>query len=155
LQTLNHLIVISAGLASTLAMTFFTQILSHIFKKPFYVVMILASMLPFKKNVSTPNVYIYTTASLIHYSIGIGFSYLYHWQLVERLLINDLISALLYGAILGSIAVIGWRLFFLLHPNPPPIELTPYLITIWFGHIALAITLAAIFSVSMASTPLV
>jgi hypothetical protein len=110
-------------------------------------------MLPFKKNVSTPNVYLYTVASLIHYFIGVGFSYLYLWQLVERLLINDIISALLYGAILGSIAVIAWRLLFFIHPNPPQIELTPYLITIWFGHITLSITLAAIFSIWMVPTP--
>jgi len=109
-------------------------------------------MLPFKKNVTTPNFFIYTTATLIHYSIGVIFSYLYLWQLVERLIINDVLSALLYGAIIGSIAVIGWRLFFFIHPNPPPIELIPYLVTIWFGHITLSITFAAIFSVLFSST---
>ena len=109
-------------------------------------------MLPFKKNVTTPNFFIYTTATLVHYSIGVIFSYLYLWQLVERLIINDALSALLYGAIIGSFAVIGWRLFFFIHPNPPPIELVPYLATIWFGHIALAITFAAIYSLSVSST---
>jgi hypothetical protein len=151
LYPLNHLIAILGGLASTLVMTCFTQIMSHILKKPFHVVIILAAMLPFKRNVSTPNVFLYMFASLLHYCIGIGFSYLYLWQLVASLLINDVISGLLYGAILGSIAVVVWRFFFLIHPNPPPIELIPYLITIWFGHITLSITLAAIFSLSSAS----
>ena len=145
--TLNLWIAILAGLSGTLIMTCFTLIMSHILKKPFYVVMILATMLPLKKDVSTPNVFIYIVATFIHYFIGVIFSYLYLWQLDERLIINDLLSALLYGAIIGSIAVIGWRAFFFLHPNPPPIELVPYLMTIWSGHITLSITLAAIFSV--------
>ena len=149
---MNLWIAILAGLGGTLVMTSFTRIMSHILKKPFYVVIILAAMLPFKKNVATPNVFIYTTATLIHYFIGVIFSYLYLWQLVERLIINDVLSALLYGAILGSTAVIGWRFFFFIHPNPPPIELIPYLVTIWFGHIMLSITLAAIFSILLPST---
>jgi len=148
---LNLWIVILAGLGGTLVMTAFTRIASHILKKPFYVIMILATMLPFKKNVKTPNVFVYTTATLIHYFIGVIFSYLYSWQLVERLIINDVLSALLYGAIIGSLAVIGWRLFFFIHPNPPPIELIPYLVTIWFGHITLSITFAAIISISVSS----
>jgi hypothetical protein len=86
--------------------------MSYLLKKPFYVVIILATMLPFKKDVSTPNVFIYTAATLIHYFIGVIFSYLYLWQLVDRLIINDVLSALLYGVIIGSIAVIGWRFFF-------------------------------------------
>ena len=144
---LNIWIVILAGLGATLVMTCFTLIMSHILKKPFYVVMILAMMLPFKKDVSTPTVFVYITATFLHYFIGVIFSWLYLWQLVDRLIINDLLSALLYGAIIGSIAVIGWRPFFLIHPNPPPIELIPYLVTIWFSHIILSITLAAIFSI--------
>ena len=149
---LNLWIAILAGLGGTLVMTSFTRIMSHILKKPFYVVMILATMLPFKKNVTTPNIFIYTTATLIHYFIGVIFSFLYLWQLVEGLIINDVLSALLYGAIIGSIAVIGWRLFFFIHPNPPPIELIPYLVIIWLGHITLSITFAAIFSISVSST---
>lgn len=149
---MNLWIAILAGLGGTLVMTSFTLVMSHILKKPFYVVMILATMLPFKKNVTTPNFFIYASATLIHYSIGVIFSYFYLWQLVERLIINDALSALLYGAIIGSIAVIGWRLFFFIHPNPPPIELIPYLVTIWFGHITLSITFAAIISISMSST---
>ena len=150
--TLNLWIAILAGFGGTLVMTCFTLIMSHILKKPFYVVVILATMLPFKKNVSAPNVLIYITATFIHYFIGVIFSYLYLWQLVEQLIINDVLSALLYGAIIGSTAVIGWRLFFFIHPNPPPIKLIPYLVTIWFGHITLSITLAAIFSISLPST---
>ena len=149
---LNLWIGILAGLGGTLVMTCFTLIMSHILKKPFYVVVILATMLPFRKNVSAPNVFIYITATFLHYFIGVIFSYLYLWQLVERLIINDVLSALLYGAILGSTAVIGWRFFFFIHPNPPPIELIPYLVTIWFGHIMLSITLAATFSILLPST---
>ncbi|HZB12974.1 MAG TPA: hypothetical protein VE467_08105 [Chryseolinea sp.] len=137
-------IAILAGLVGTLVMTCFSQITAYFLKKPFYVVTILAMMLPFKKNVSAPNVYVYTAATVLHYFIGFVFAYIYFWQL-EWLISNDIVSALLYGAIIGSIAIIGWKVFFSIHPNPPPIELTLYLIMIWFGHIALSVTASAIF----------
>ena len=146
-HTLNFWMPIFAGVAGTLVMTCFTRFMSHILKKPFYVVVILATMLPFKRNVSAPNVSVYIMATSLHYFIGVVFSYLYFWQLVEGLIINDALCALLYGVIIGSIAVIGWRLFFFFHPNPPPIELIPYLFTIWFGHITLSITFAVIFTI--------
>ena len=69
---LNIWIVILAGLGATLVMTCFTLIMSHILKKPFYVVMILAMMLPFKKDVSTPTVFVYITATFLHYFIGVN-----------------------------------------------------------------------------------
>lgn len=141
------LTIIVAGIAGTLVMTCFTQITAQLLKKPFYVVMILATMLPFKKDITSPNASTYAVATFLHYFIGIMFSYLYWWLTIEGLISNDILSSILYGVVIGTIAIIGWRLFFLIHPNPPVIEAT-YFGMIWLGHIWLSIIAAAIFKLN-------
>ena len=135
---------IITGIAGTLAMTCFTQITAQLLKKPFYVVMILATMLPFKRDITPPNISTYVGATILHYFIGVVFAYLYLWLTLEGLITNDTLSALIYGAAIGIVAIIGWQLFFKIHPNPPQIEPT-YFVMIWLGHIWLSIIAAAIF----------
>ena len=147
-------IVLLAGISGTLIMTGFTESVAFFFKKPFHDIRILSIMLPFQKKIESPRPGIYLAATLLHYLIGVIFTYFYQWQLMERWIINDLLSAFLYGGIIGSIAVIGWRIYFSIHPNPPPIDLKSYLLTIWFGHIALSMTAAAVFDLFFASTPM-
>jgi hypothetical protein len=138
------LTIILAGIAGTLVMTCFTQITAQVLKKPFYVVVILATMLPFKKAITTPNALTYMGATILHYFIGILFSYLYLWLMVEGFISNDAPSAILYGAGIGTVAIIGWRIFFMIHPNPPPIE-PMYFAMIWLGHIWLSLIASGIF----------
>ena len=138
-------VVLFAGVGSTLVMTAFSEAIALVFRKPFHVVTILAIMLPFKKNSESPGTLMYSIATVVHYFIGVIFAFAYSLQLSERLIINDWLSAFLYGGIIASVAVISWRIFFWIHPNPPPIELKNYLLTIWGGHIILSLTMAGIF----------
>ena len=138
------LTTILAGIAGTLAMTCFTQITAQLLKKPFYVVIILATMLPFKGELKFPAASTYIVATILHYLIGVVFSYIYLWLMLEGLITNNTLTALLFGAAIGTVAIIGWRLFFMIHPSPPPIEPT-YFVMIWVGHIWLSIIAAAIF----------
>lgn len=141
---MDLLTTILAGIAGTLVMTCFTQITAQVLRKPFYVVMILATMLPFKRNLTPPTVSTYIGATILHYLIGIVFAYLYVWLIREGIITNNTLSALLFGAFIGTVAIIGWRLFFKIHPNPPQIEST-YFVMIWLGHIWLSIIAAGIF----------
>lgn len=151
------LTAILAGVAGTLAMTCFTQITAQLLKRPFYVVLILATMLQFKRDIAPPNASTYVAATILHYFIGIMFSYLYLWLMLEGFVSNDTFSAILYGAVIGSVGIIGWRIFFKIHPNPPPID-TMYFAMIWLGHLWLSIIASAIFrlnplSAGMLETP--
>ena len=142
---------ILAGLAGTLAMTSFAEITANLLKKPYFVVIILATMLPFRKDLSPPKASTYIVATILHYAIGVGFAYLYLWFMLEGLIINNAITAFLYGAAIGIIAIIGWRLFFTIHPNPPRIKRT-YFAMIWLGHVVLSIIAAGVFRLNPLAT---
>jgi hypothetical protein len=146
------LTVILAGIAATLVMTGFSQLTAYLLKKPFYVVIILATMLPFNKDLTPPKLSTYVAATILHYFIGIVFAYVHLWLILNGHITNNVLSALLYGVAIGTIAIIGWRLFFIIHPNPPSLEAT-YFVMIWLGHIWLSITAAVIFSINPLSTP--
>lgn len=141
---------ILAGIAGTLAMTCFTHIMAQALRKPYYVVVILATMLPFKREVSSPTITTYILATILHYVIGIGFAYLYLWLIAEGFVTDSGISASLYGAFIGLIAIIGWGIFFKIHPDPPKVEPT-YFVMIWLGHLLLSIIAAAIFRLDVLS----
>lgn len=138
-------IALLAGITGTLIMTGFTEFMALLLKKPFHVITILAIMLPLKKRVESPNILIYCVATVIHYLIGVIFSYFYQWLILHGWINHDLLSAVIFGSLIGTVAVIVWGIFFSIHPNPPPIELKPYLTVIWIGHTALALTLIGIF----------
>ena len=135
---------ILAGLAGTLAMTSFAEITAHLLKKPYFVVIILATMLPFKKDLSPPKASTYILATILHYAIGVGFAYAYLWLMLKGIITNNTLTALLYGIAIGIIAIIGWRVFFAIHPNPPRIK-PIYFAMIWMGHIVLSIIGAGVF----------
>lgn len=138
---------ILAGLAGTLAMTSFAEIMAHLLKKPYFVVIILATMLPFRRDLSPPKATTYIGATILHYAIGVGFAYAYLWLMQEGVITNDTPTALLYGVAIGIIAIIGWRLFFAIHPNPPLVK-PIYFAMIWLGHIVLSIIGAGVFSLN-------
>lgn len=148
---MDVLTVIIAGIAGTLVMTCFTQITAYLSKKPFYVVMILATMLPFKRMAAPPKLSTYAAATVLHYSIGVAFAYVHLWVILQGIITSNTLFALLYGVVIGTIAIIGWRLFFMIHPNPPRVS-TTYFVMIWLGHIWLSITAAAIFNLNPLST---
>lgn len=133
--------VIGSGIAGTLAMTAFMELTAYLVKQPFHVVSILARMLAFNKQHSTiqGGYTIYAIALMIHYTIGILFT----WGFV-LLVRNDFLTfngynALAFGALAGGIGIAGWRLFIAVHPNPPKINYGGYLVGIWLGHIVFAI----------------
>ena len=137
---MQHWIVILAGIVGTFLMTISAEIVAGLFKAPFHVVRILATMLPFKKRVEPPSTLTYVLASTVHYLIGVIFAYVYVWLLLHWIN-RDLFSATIYGATLGTIAVIVWSIFFRIHPNPPSIPLKGYLPVIWVGHVILALAM--------------
>jgi hypothetical protein len=130
-----------AGIAGTLAMTVFTELIAYGAKKPFHVVSILARMLRFRKDLRPISGTRYVVALIIHYSIGVLFSYGFEWFITNNRADMNLSNAIIFGGVVGLIGIIGWRIFFAIHPNPPEIILPPYLTTIWVGHIIFSVVL--------------
>ena len=77
----------------------------------------------------------------MHYTIGILFVACYS-ELWERTKVKpSLPSGALLGAACGVVGVMGWKLMFEGHPNPPAKNLKPF-----FGHLLLAHVVFGIFS---------
>lgn len=135
-----NLKIILAGLFGTLVMTLFVTIVSISFKKPFHVVKTLSRMMQRGDNRdSTARKGItFAIAVVVHYAIGVAFAYLYNFLLLERLMRLTWPHTILFGSLAGLIGIIGWRITFAIHPNPPKLNLTRYLLVIWIGHLLFA-----------------
>jgi len=132
-----------AGILGTAAMTIFTAVSFRLLKKPFHVVRILANMMRFEPTTVTdkPPLVTYAMANLLHYGIGVGFAFGYHRLVAEGILGPNILYALLFGAFVGALGIIGWRIFFAVHPSPPAVSFKHYLPVIWLGHLLLAVVM--------------
>lgn len=137
---MNFPIIIS-GIAGTLAMTLFIEFICLLTHKPFHVIRILAYMIPFGRSVVSTNArrMIYVAAVEIHYAIGVLFTFCFKQCIQSNLMEFTFSNALLFGALAGFVGIIGWRIVFAVHPEPPKIRLSQYLTVIWIGHIVFSI----------------
>lgn len=77
----------------------------------------------------------------MHYVIGVLFAYAYQWFLQQGILDPGLPHAALFGGAAGLVGIIGWSIFFALHPAPPAVDLRRYLPVILSGHVILGMAL--------------
>lgn len=139
---MNTSLLVVTGIVGTIAMTVCTVLVSLVIKRSYYVVKTLARMLQFRSPTpqkSTPVSYFFAT--VVHYGIGVGFAYLYYILLSLGVIDLNATYAGLYGILIGTVAVIGWRIFFAVHPSPPHYSLPIYLSMIWLGHIVLSMSM--------------
>ncbi len=139
------IILIGSGIAGTLVMTVFMNILSAYNNKIKSMHVVLRTMLPFRRNpgnLSWRNREV-LTGYAAHYGIGIFFMFLYHvlWQ--YEIVYPDFIGGLFLGAAGGIISIIFWYWFFVIHPNPPSIPLKGYFINVFLAHFVFALTAIA------------
>ena len=133
--------VFISGIAGTLAMTLFLELICWLSKKPFHVIRILAYILPFGKPVVTAGArkIVFLVAVTLHYAIGVLFTFCFEKSIQLHLMEFTLTNALLFGALAGLVGIIVWRIAFALHPKPPNINLHEYLVSIWLGHVVFSI----------------
>jgi uncharacterized membrane protein YagU involved in acid resistance len=135
---MNILTAIAAGIGGTAVMTAFIYLLSYTTKKRLKVVKILGTMLTFQ---TTPDKQTSEHSSAIvvgiigHYLVGIIFSVIYYLLWTHGIGKPDLMTCAIYGFISGIVGIIVWRIFFVLHPNPPAVPLKDYIVSILIGHI--------------------
>jgi len=137
---MSILISLVAGIAGTFFMTLLTELIWLIFRKPYHVVRTLSVILEKGKHARTPTptpLY-YVIGTILHYAIGVGFAYLYLFAIDARIISFSLFPALIYGVLLGIIAMAGWFIFFAVHKFPLAYVLLIYLGAIGAGHILLA-----------------
>lgn len=131
--------IVIAGIVGTFAMTLFIELICLLLGKPFHVIRILARMLQLKSSTDRPTPTMFGIAVVVHYSIGILFTYGFKCCIDYELCALSYIDALIFGAIAGMIGILGWRIVFVLHPTPPQLNLPQYLTVIWLGHLVFAL----------------
>jgi len=125
-------------------MTLFSELICFRLRKPYHIIRTLAVMLQFRKHDSAaypPSRYTHVLAYFVHYGIGVIFSWAYYWRLSAGMWPVSLAGAFAYGAVIGCVGIVGWWIFFTVHPHPPPYSLTVYLAMVWAGHLVLGVTL--------------
>ncbi|HEY0741851.1 MAG TPA: hypothetical protein VGD40_10325 [Chryseosolibacter sp.] len=135
---MNYLIIM-AGIIGTLTMTLFIEVVARVSGKPFRVIHILADMLRFGQEFNHgQRRRIFFLATILHYAIGVGFAFCYNFLLDSKYISSSWGDAVLFGASAGIVGILGWRLFFVVHPDPPVMNLFQYLTVIWLGHLVFA-----------------
>lgn len=139
-----------AGIVGTVLMTWFTSAAFRMLKDPYKVVWILGNMImfrPYTPVTKQPTSGSFAFAVCIHYVVGVLFSFAYRVLIVQGYWPFHFAAAVLYGCIIGSVGVVGWKLFLRLHPAPPFISQRHYLWVIWWGHLVLAIAMFLTFKI--------
>ena len=135
-----------AGIGGTMLMTLFITSFSLVFKKSFFVVKILDVILVVS---GTPQIGRLTTrynlALIIHYGVGVIFSYVFLSLVTFGIVTFSFVEALIFGASIGALAVSAWMLLLNIYPFFVRTNKLWYLALIWFGHLLFAIGMFAIY----------
>ena len=134
---------ILSGISGTAAMTILVHGLALLTGQRWQVINILGTMLTTKSGNGklTKNPLSIIVGTIAHFSVGVLFALIYAVLNDIQLLGTTLRDGLLFGAATGFFAIIVWRCFIDIHPSPPVIPITSYVLVIGFSHLLFSLTL--------------
>ena len=132
--------ILISAILGTSAMTLFSYLISNRKNKNFREPQVLGQLIH-RLPVSASKESSQMTGWGMHYAIGTLFVICYSELWEQTKVEPTLTSGMLLGAGSGLIGVMGWKLMFEGHPNPPAKNLKPF-----FGHLILAHVVFAVFS---------
>ncbi|HEY0653497.1 MAG TPA: hypothetical protein VGD65_10225 [Chryseosolibacter sp.] len=139
--------IIYAGIAGTFFMTVFVEAIAWLLGKPFHVIRNLSHILQFSSPApQKKKTLVFLLATVLHYTIGVLFAFCFTWFLQADVLNCTFIDSVSFGALAGTVGIIGWRVAFAIHPEPPRLNLWQYLALIWLGHLVFSIGLFVAYS---------
>jgi hypothetical protein len=145
---MEFLYSIIAGIAGTFLMTLFTDLAALVTKYNFHVPSILGTMVTMETKPSgnvSDSMVSKIWGYVLHYLIGIFYAMLYQNLIQAGIGYGGYTHALVFGIVIGSVAVTFWYSFLKLHPMAPVVRLPLYLVFIFLGHLLLAIAMNATF----------
>lgn len=138
-----------SGIPGTAVMTIFVYVTAFLTRKELRVIHILGTMLTDWKNpvrsVKPSGLRLFV-GTVCHFLVGVFFGYIYYLLWKNGIGKPDFRNSVIFGVINGFVAIGVWRVFFAVHPNPPAIQIIPYLRTIFYGHIFFSTTTVASFN---------
>jgi hypothetical protein len=132
--------VLASAIVGTSAMTLFSYLISKKENKNYREPEILGQLvkrLPTDTSKKSADI----AGWFAHYTVGTLFVTLYNELWKRKKIEPTFTSGALLGAASGIVGIVGWKLFFESHPNPPAKNLKSY-----FGHLFLAHIVFGIFS---------
>lgn len=135
---------ILAGIIGTSVMTVYVYLIAWITGARLGVIHILASVLNERPGIDYSTKHL-IVAGFVHYLIGVLFALTYLQLVVLEVASIATVSAIIYGLLIGSLAVLVWRLTFALRGKPAEVPLKTYLLSIGSGHIVFSLTIIQVF----------
>lgn len=139
---------IIAGIAGTFAMTLFMRLASLITGFNFHVPRILGTILTFDTKPSgatSDSCRSIISGYALHYIIGGLFALIYQQTWLKEH-ISTFSAAMLFGAIAGLVGITFWTITLKWHPLAPSVNLKPYLVFVFLGHLLFALVMHFVFS---------
>ncbi|HEX6225369.1 MAG TPA: hypothetical protein VFZ52_13215 [Chryseolinea sp.] len=128
-----------ATVISTTLMTLFSYLVSFIRRKKFSEPELLNDLIRRwnKKTFSAVTPFI---GWFIHYAVGFFFNFLYQGYWITTDSNPTLISGVIFGALAGVVGILGWKVAFALHSNPPLTDFKEYYLQLFFAHIVFGVS---------------
>lgn len=120
------------AVVATSGMTFFSYILSRIFKEKFLETTLLNQLMFPLQNEDKKH---HVAGVGVHYSVGYFFSVIYNWLWNRTSLPAGIATGSILGFINGLAGIIGWNMVFRIHPNPPVIRPVKYYLQLLAAHV--------------------
>jgi|GEM_PF-1137131 len=138
---LSNLII--AGLVGTAGMTFFMYGMSFLTDRVMKVIRILGTMLTFRttsKGELSDSSWATLVGTLAHYTVGLSFTLVYAEIWRAGLGVPTLRFGVVAGFVSGLVGILGWRVYFALHPQPPKnVPMKSYLLTLLVAHVVFGV----------------
>jgi hypothetical protein len=138
--------LIMAGLVGTAVMTFFMYGMSFLTDRVMKVIRILGTMLTFQttpKGELSDSSWSILVGTIAHYVVGLSFTLVYAEIWRTGLGAPTLRFGVIAGFVSGLVGMLGWRVYFALHPSPPKnVPLKSYLLTLLAAHVVFGVTVA-------------
>lgn len=126
--------ILVSSIAATSAMTLFSYVISasarELYKEP-----VLLSYISTHLNLEVSPTIKNILAWILHYIIGLGFVFVYHFLWVYNVLDISWLVSILLGAISGIIGIITWFILFKIVPQKPHINYGGYYLQLFAAHI--------------------
>lgn len=139
-------IIIIATLAATSLMTPFSYLTAWLLKQPYKEPFLLAVLLNYFHVIDTKTNKV--IGWLLHYVLGLLFVGAFQILLSGGWATLSWSSALLYGAVIGVIGILGWQLMFMLAPKTPRMNYIGYYAQLFIAHLVFALTMVGCYKLA-------
>lgn len=140
--------IIIAGIAGTAVMSFFTYLFGVYNRNEMKMIGILGTLITFqttKKGKLSHTTSARISGTLINYLLGVTIAVVYLFLWTNNIGRPDYISAVIFGCVLGILAILGLKIIFAIHPNPPALSVNSYISALLLGNIIYSLTVVFVY----------